>query len=499
MNRGGSDCQKSPNGRPKMKGGKKKHLLQVATYNTRSISDLNAEALDVMLHELKEITWSVIGLSETKVKESKIEVLEESKHKLFLSGNGLSRSNGVGFLVNKKYVPLVQAYQPISDRLSLLTLKEKHSKITFIQCYMPTSDKDDQEVEKLYDEIQAIIKQIPKRDHLFVMGDFNCKVGKLHSKYKDFIGKHAPGNSNERGEMLAKFCIRNDLVVTNTLFQKRKLHTWISPDGKTKNQIDFILTRKSTTRLNVLDSNVLSKPDISDHLMVRTKVRLNFTWPKKETRKAIQNLEKLKDLDIASGFQIELKNRFSSLSELQEPEELYNGIVNTINDTAKNYLDPEVNQFPNWMTNESKNAIKQKHKVRKESGPNSDEYRKAKAVSKRLVKRDKLKKIEVELDTISALPPTKQYFAAIKRLKTKPKNINWGIRNRQGKLLTDKDDILERWAEYYENLYKDTPSALPTNVNLEEKIPSILKVEVENAIKLLKPGKSPGLDNIFTE
>ena len=53
------------------------------------------------------------------------------------------------------------------------------------------------------DQIEELIKKVPMRDHLFVMGDFNCKVGNLHINYPGAIGKHTTGQSNERGELLA--------------------------------------------------------------------------------------------------------------------------------------------------------------------------------------------------------------------------------------------------------------------------------------------------------
>ena len=56
------------------------------------------------------------------------------------------------------------------------------------------------------------------------MGDFNCKLGNLHFNYPDSMGKHTIGNDNARGELLAMFCVRNNIIVTNTMFQKRKLH-----------------------------------------------------------------------------------------------------------------------------------------------------------------------------------------------------------------------------------------------------------------------------------
>ena len=81
--------------------------------------------------------------------------------KLFLSGNDTSRSNGVGFLVNKTLAPLVEDYQPISDRLAMLTVKTKFSKIFFIQCYFPTSTYPDEDISDMYDQIETILKNIP--------------------------------------------------------------------------------------------------------------------------------------------------------------------------------------------------------------------------------------------------------------------------------------------------------------------------------------------------
>ena len=84
------------------------------------------------------------------------------------------------------------------------------------------------------------------------MGDFQSKVGGLNNNYPKVIGKFTVGHFNKRGELLAKFCVQNNLFATNTFFRKRKLHTWTSPDGKTRNQIDFILTRKESSPLPIV-------------------------------------------------------------------------------------------------------------------------------------------------------------------------------------------------------------------------------------------------------
>ncbi len=65
--------------------------------------------------------------------------------------------------------------------------------------------KEDEDVERLNDEIQTLMRDIPQRDHLFIMGDFNCKIGGLHKPFCNNICRHTLGNYNERSELLAQF------------------------------------------------------------------------------------------------------------------------------------------------------------------------------------------------------------------------------------------------------------------------------------------------------
>ena len=81
-------------------------------------------------------------------------------------------------------------------------------------------------ITDMYNQIEAVIDKVPKKDHLFIMGDFNAKLGDLNTDYPTAVGKHTTGKANERGELLAKFCTRNNLLVTYTQFQKRNLYTW---------------------------------------------------------------------------------------------------------------------------------------------------------------------------------------------------------------------------------------------------------------------------------
>ena len=124
--------------------------------------------------------------------------------------------------------------------------------ITVIQAYAPTSNAEEAEVECFYEDLQDLLELTPKKDVLFIIGDWNAKVG--NQEIPGVTGKFGLGVQNEAGQRLVEFCLENALVIANTLFQqhKRRLYTWTSPDGQYQNQIDYILCSQSIYRREAL-------------------------------------------------------------------------------------------------------------------------------------------------------------------------------------------------------------------------------------------------------
>ena len=123
----------------------------------------------------------------------------------------------------------------------LCSFPSKPLNITVIQVYAPTSNAEELEVEWFYENLQDLLELTPKKDVLFIIGDWNAKVGS--QELPGLTGKFGLGVQNEAGQSLIEFCQENALVIANTLFQqhKRRLYTWTSPDGQPQNQIDYIL------------------------------------------------------------------------------------------------------------------------------------------------------------------------------------------------------------------------------------------------------------------
>ena len=104
--------------------------------------------------------------------------------------------------------------------------------ITVIQAYALTSNTEKAEVEWFYEELQDLLKLTAKKDVLFIIRDWNAKVGSQETP--GVTGKFVLGIRNEAGQRLIEFCQENTLVIANTLFHqhKRRLYTWTSPDGQ---------------------------------------------------------------------------------------------------------------------------------------------------------------------------------------------------------------------------------------------------------------------------
>ena len=98
--------------------------------------------------------------------------------------------------------------------------------ITVIQVYGPTSNAKEAEVERFYEDLQDLLELTPKKDVLFIIGDWNAKVGS--QEIPTVTAKFGLEVQNEAGQRLTEFCQENSMVIANTLFQqhKRRLHIW---------------------------------------------------------------------------------------------------------------------------------------------------------------------------------------------------------------------------------------------------------------------------------
>ena len=156
--------------------------------------------------------------------------------------------------------------------------------IMIIQVYALTSNAEEAEVERFYEDLHDLLELTPKKDVFFIIGDWNAKVGSQETP--GVTGKFDLGVQNESGQRLTEFCQENTLVITNTLIQqhKRRLYTWTSPDGQHQNQIDYILCSQRW-RSSIQSAKIRLGADCgSDHELLIAKFRLKLKKVGKTTR-----------------------------------------------------------------------------------------------------------------------------------------------------------------------------------------------------------------------
>ena len=131
----------------------------------------------------------------------------------------------------------------------------------------------------------------------------------------NIVGPCGMGEKNERGEKLIEFCQSRKLTITNTWFTQpnRRKYTWISPDGKTRNQIDYIMIN-TRFRNSVKQTKTYTGADIgSDHNPVVATVKINLKRIKKKENMEQFNLDMLKDEHMRQQYAVEVNNIFDCL------------------------------------------------------------------------------------------------------------------------------------------------------------------------------------------
>ena len=187
-------------------------------------------------------------------------------------------------MVNKRVWNAVLGCSLKNDRIISVRFQGKPFKITVIQVYAPTSNAEEAEVERFYEDLQDLLELTSPKDILFIIGDWNAKEGSQETP--GVTGKFDLGIRNEARQRLTEFCQENALVIANTLFQlhERRLYTWTSPDGQHWNQIDYILCSQRW-RSSIESAKTRPGADCgSDHELFIAKFRLKLKKAWKTTK-----------------------------------------------------------------------------------------------------------------------------------------------------------------------------------------------------------------------
>ena len=115
-----------------------------------------------------------------------------------------------------------------------------------ISAYVPTLDATDEDKDMFYDQLDTILIAIPESEKIFLLGDFNARVGRSADAWTGVIGRHGVGNGNDNGILLISKCAEHRLLITNTTFHLKDKHTtsWMHPRSKHWHLLDYVIIRQ---------------------------------------------------------------------------------------------------------------------------------------------------------------------------------------------------------------------------------------------------------------
>ena len=176
---------------------------------------MNQVKWDVIKQKMPRVNINIVGMNEQKW--TRMGKFNSDDHYFYYCGRESLRRIGITFIVNQRVQNAVLGCNLKNDRMISVRYQGKPFIITVIQVYAPTSNAEEAEVERFYEDLQNLLELTPKKDVLFIIGNWNAKVGSQETP--GVTGKFGLGVQNEAGQRLIEFCQENTLVHTSNLYK----------------------------------------------------------------------------------------------------------------------------------------------------------------------------------------------------------------------------------------------------------------------------------------
>ena len=470
--------------------------------------------------ELTRRKVDLAALQETRL--AGLGTIKESNYSFFWFGKSPDepRIYGTGFAVSNSLLRSTQSPVAISDRISTMKINTKQGVIHIVNAYAPTLGATSDDKDDFYNQLEDTIRDSTESERVIVLGDLNARIGSDNSSWPECIGHFGVGKMNENGQRLLQLRCRNNLVVTNTLFpgKPHRKVSWCHPRSKTWHQLDFVIASLKY-RNEVLNTRTYHSADCdTDHSLVVSTLRLEPRPYHRQTRTS-------KKIDLTSWQNPEFQKQYCQLldqklvniSDDDTHEKHWEKLRTSIHSAALESFGQRKRQDPDWYSNscstlkpilEMKRAAMLKVKARPTRQAHAA-HRAAKAEAQRSVRncvRNYWDSLCTSIETARDTGNIKEMFAGIKTA-TGPTVQGCGVLKRKdGSIIDDKAQKLERWIEHYSELYGPVGTAdhqyIEQLPNLPERdvldTPPDL-AEVASMVNNLRSGRAAGMDEIPAE
>ncbi|BHF82144.1 hypothetical protein SprV_0802528100 [Sparganum proliferum] len=516
----------------------------LAAWNVRSLldnprSNRPERRTALVARELARYKVDIAALSETRFSEQG--QLEEvgAGYTFFWSARPRTekRDAGVAFAIRNDIVGRLPCLpQAINDRLMSLRLPLRRGGkfATISSAYAPPMTSSDAARDKFYEDLHALLATVSKADKLIVLGDFNARVGTDHTAWIGVLCPHGLRGSNDNGLLLLRTCAEHRLILTNTFFclSEREKATWRHPRSRQWHLLDYVLVRRRDQRDVLMMKAIAGADGWTDHRLVISKMRIRLQPRRRPQRKRPPGKLNVALLYLPAHhlhFSNELAQRLDNLpiaaaaaadvaAENASVENRWCQLRDTIQSTALAVLGRARRQHQDWFDDNDaviSNLLAKKNRLHKAyvDHPTADNkaafYRSHRQLQQRLREMQDAwtaRKAE-EIQGYADRNEWKNSFSAIKAVYGPPTKGTAPLISADGStLLTEKTQILQRWAEHFRGVLNrpstisdaaiDRLPQVETNADLD--LPSPLQ-ETIGAVQQLSSGKAPGSDAILAE
>lgn len=476
----------------------------------------------VVAAELLRLNIDIAALSETRLPEQGC--IREKDYTFYWIGHPSDekKEHGVGFAIRNSIIPYcVGIPVGISERLMKLSIKCFDSTCHIIAAYAPTLVSSAEAKDRFYDNLSATLSGIPASDSLFLLGDFNARVGNDFNSWQGILGPYGVGCMNENGQRLLELCSEFSLRISSSYFQgsMRSKVTWQHPRSKLWHQLDHVLTRSINHNFVHHVRSMHSADCNTDHALVRCKIVINLkkvhtARPKPKPR---PNLAALKDNIALSSYQRALTEKIKDTMLPVDVDAAFEIVQRTITTTAKETLGVQYRRQPDWFLAYAdiiSPVLAEKRKLRNiylanPTQANADCLKEAKSKAQR-VSRQCIERYWQDLSShIQHCADTGNLRGVYRGIKEaigpKPRKMA-PLLDLDGNTLTDPSQQMSRWVQHFRDLYS---SKAPVNLDVINSLPRLSVLadldippsvdEVTRAVKQMNCNKAAGDDGIPPE
>nr|VZI48736.1 unnamed protein product [Spirometra erinaceieuropaei] len=406
---------------------------------------------------------------------------------------------------------------------------------TIISAYAPPMTCSDAVRDKFYEDLHALLATVSKVDKMIVLGDFNARVGTDHTAWRGVLGPHGLRGSNVNGLLLLRTCAEHRLTLTNTFFclPEREEATWRHPRSRQWHLLDYVLVRRRDQRDVLVTKAIAGADGWTDHRLVISKMRIRLqprrrpqgkrppgklnvallSLPAHRLHFSNQLAQRLDNFPIAAA-----ADDAAAAAENTSVENRWCQLRDTVQSTALAVLGRAPRQHQDWFDDNDaaiSNLLAEKNRLHKAYVDHPTEDNKAAFYRSRRQLQQRLREMQdawtarkaEEIQGYADRNEWKNFFSAIKSVYGPPTKGTAPLLSADGStLLTEKSQILQRWAEHFQGVV-NRPSVISdaaikrltqveTNVDLD--LPPSLQVTIR-AVQQLSSGKAPGSDAIPAE